>query len=100
MRGLLADTTTTCESGGARSPLRLRRWRSAGGPRGVPRLRQNWRDVPQIRKDGPVSEIKNHSPVIWRCSRCGALTHPSEERTPAAWCSRCGRVTEAHRDGG
>ena len=40
------------------------------------------------------------SPTIWRCAICGALIHPSSEETPAAWCSRCGRVTEGVRDGG
>jgi hypothetical protein len=40
------------------------------------------------------------SPTIWRCSICGGLIHPSDERTPAAWCSRCGRVTQGVRDGG
>ena len=49
---------------------------------------------------GSMSEAKRQSPVIWRCSRCGALVHPSDDRAPAAWCSRCGQVTQAHRDGG
>ncbi|MDA8033623.1 MAG: hypothetical protein M0T71_05575 [Actinomycetota bacterium] len=41
----------------------------------------------------------NQSPTIWRCSLCGALVHPSHEETPVAWCSRCGRASEARRDG-
>jgi hypothetical protein len=36
---------------------------------------------------------------IFRCARCGALVHPSDERIPAAWCSRCERFTEVIRDG-
>jgi hypothetical protein len=43
---------------------------------------------------------REQSPVIWRCSSCGGLIHPSDERTPIAWCSRCARVTEGVRDGG
>ena len=31
---------------------------------------------------------------------CGGLVHPSDERSPAAWCARCGQVAEAQRDGG
>jgi len=31
---------------------------------------------------------------------CSGLVHPADERTPVAWCSRCGRATEARRDGG
>jgi hypothetical protein len=27
-----------------------------------------------------VSEMESQSPMIWGCSRCGTLTHPSHER--------------------
>ncbi|MGA2520219.1 MAG: hypothetical protein ABSG81_05295 [Acidimicrobiales bacterium] len=40
------------------------------------------------------------SPVIWRCSGCGALVHPASDSTPVAWCGRCRRHTNAVRDGG
>jgi hypothetical protein len=50
--------------------------------------------------DGFVSETQQRSPVIWRCARCMTLVHPSDEETPAAWCPRCRRITEATRDGG
>ena len=46
------------------------------------------------------SEGSEESPAIWRCSQCGMLVHPSDERSPAAWCARCQRVAEARRDGG
>ncbi|HEX3795815.1 MAG TPA: hypothetical protein VHV57_15085 [Acidimicrobiales bacterium] len=47
-----------------------------------------------------MSDTQKQSPVIWRCARCGGLVHVSSERSPAAWCARCGKVTEALRDGG
>ena len=47
-----------------------------------------------------MSETQKQSPVIWRCSGCGALVHVSDERTPAAWCSRCSKFSAAQRDGG
>jgi len=47
-----------------------------------------------------VTDPREQSPTIWRCSSCGGLIHPSDERTPVAWCSRCSRVTEGIRDGG
>lgn len=40
------------------------------------------------------------SPVIWRCSGCGALVHPAEHEQPVAWCRRCERMVTAVRDGG
>lgn len=40
------------------------------------------------------------SPIIWRCSSCGSLVHPSDEDAPVAWCSRCQRITPAIKDGG
>ena len=47
-----------------------------------------------------VAEKNSESPVIWRCSHCGTLTHPSDQRAPVAWCYRCDKFTEARRDGG
>jgi hypothetical protein len=47
-----------------------------------------------------VSDSTQQSPVIWRCALCGSLVHPSDERTPVAWCPRCRRITQAVRDGG
>lgn len=42
---------------------------------------------------------KAQSPTIWRCASCGALVHPSDEDTPAAWCMRCRRAVLAVADG-
>jgi predicted RNA-binding Zn-ribbon protein involved in translation (DUF1610 family) len=39
-------------------------------------------------------------PRIWRCSGCGQIVHPADERAAAASCSRCGGVTAAVPDGG
>jgi hypothetical protein len=47
-----------------------------------------------------VSGTGQQSPAIWRCSRCGALVHPSDDHAPVAFCPRCRRITGSIRDGG
>jgi hypothetical protein len=47
-----------------------------------------------------MSDSAQQSPVIWRCSSCGSLVHPSDHEVPVAWCSRCRRISPATRDGG
>ena len=41
----------------------------------------------QSKGDDSGSDIQGQSPVIWRCSGCGALVHVPDERSRAAWCS-------------
>ncbi|HTZ08458.1 MAG TPA: hypothetical protein VMB72_05255 [Acidimicrobiales bacterium] len=48
----------------------------------------------------PGVRDETQSPVIWRCTGCGALVHPAEPHAPVAWCRRCGRMVGAVRDGG
>lgn len=52
------------------------------------------------RGPGPAYRAGDESPVIWRCSGCGALVHVSDAERPLAWCSRCARIVETLRDGG
>jgi len=47
-----------------------------------------------------MSKKETQSPVIWRCSLCGSLVHPSDEDVPIAWCPRCRQICQANRDGG
>lgn len=52
------------------------------------------------RRLGTDNPATRQSPVIWRCSGCGAIVHVSDPERPIAWCSRCGRAVEALPDGG
>ena len=48
---------------------------------------------------GTMTSPSTQSPVIHRCSSCGALVHPATGDA-AAWCSRCQRVVGVDVDGG
>ena len=52
----------------------------------------------EARSDMAVERDSQSAP-IWRCEGCGALVHPADEDTPAAWCMRCRRMVPAVRDG-
>lgn len=57
--------------------------------------------VPRMpRHDRSADPAANESPVIWRCSGCGAIVHVSDDDRPVASCSRCGHIVGAVRDGG
>jgi len=52
-------------------------------------------------KDDEVGD-RPHSPVIYRCARCGALVHPSSTTSgnaTTAWCMSCRRYVEVVEDG-
>lgn len=47
-----------------------------------------------------MTELIAHSPRIHRCALCGALVHPGDPDTRAAWCGRCRRAVPVDVDGG
>ena len=69
-----------------------RAWSASNSAKGI--------GVKLPRRLGQEDPATNQSPVIWRCSGCGAIVHVSDPERPLAWCSRSARVVEALRDGG
>ncbi len=47
-----------------------------------------------------MADLVTESPRIHRCGLCGALVHPGEPESRAAWCGRCGRAVPVDLDGG